>query len=562
MDSSPSKLNAQSSLPSTAGVKRPAPSLLPAFEPFSSSPGFPRPSKRQARSPPSGREHAYSKYPTPIPTSTTGILSSSPPRVYTRPGLQRTQSSVSERAPLSAVPSITLPENGEVLRMGRSSNSSHYQLSANRLISRVHVEARYIAASVPLEPNKVEIKCKGWNGVKLHCQGRTWELARDDTFTSETEFAEIMLDVQDARVLIAWPGRDRNNSVGAQTDSSWDDENSPRGRASAVSARGQMIASSPLRRGQRLESPVSPTPARPSSTNLSDLFSEGVEPSVVKVFEDAPSPSPERPEIAEGESFVSTQPATSFAVESQSSDLSEPEDDPDEENDPIVHSFGPHGADISARMASFTAVGSPEVPRGRDLTSSPKARSSSESTNEADAIPVVNHVVNQLAFSRLSSTPLSVILNHLPAELKGASTTYTENRGLSKDELRKMLNAAACIGEIHREGKDAAGKALESEYYYIPDEDTDEQRRAAVVDGLRKPSLRNCRKQHKVCDLETEEAFECLLTFSSNTIGKSHERRSRRKCLDLMYHFAFGRMLCLYTAIIPFSLNSTVHNVA
>ena len=99
-------------------------------------------------------------------------------------------------------------------------------------------------------------------------------------------------------------------------------------------------------------------------------------------------------------------------------------------------------------------------------------------------------------------------------------------------------------------------------YYYIPDEDTDEQRRAAVVDGLRKPSLRNCRKQHKVCDLETEEAFECLLTFSSNTIGKSHERRSRRKCLDLMYHFAFGRMLCLYTAIIPFSLNSTVHNVA
>ena len=160
MDSSPSKLNAQSSLPSTAGVKRPAPSLLPAFEPFSSSPGFPRPSKRQARSPPSGREHAYSKYPTPIPTSTTGILSSSPPRVYTRPGLQRTQSSVSERAPLSAVPSITLPENGEVLRMGRSSNSSHYQLSANRLISRVHVEARYIAASVPLEPNKVEIKCK------------------------------------------------------------------------------------------------------------------------------------------------------------------------------------------------------------------------------------------------------------------------------------------------------------------------------------------------------------------------------------------------------------------
>ncbi|CAL3965231.1 unnamed protein product [Diplocarpon coronariae] len=503
MDSSPSKINSQPSLPSKAGTKRPAPSLLPAFEPgsmfSSSSPGFPRPSKRQARSPPSKREHAYSKYPTPIPSSSTGILSSSPPQFSSRPSLLRTQSVVSERVPLSAVPSITLPENGEVMRMGRSSNSSDYQLSANRLISRVHVEARFIAASVPLEPNKVEIKCKGWNGVKLHCQGRTWELAKNDTFTSETEFVEIMLDVQDARVLIAWPGRDRNTSVGALSDSPWDDEKSPRARASAVNARGQSIASSPLRRTQRLESPVSPTPARPaisSATNLANLFSDSVEPSVVRVFEDAPSPG-QRPEIVEGESFVSTQPATPFPLQGQSSDdLSGPEDDPDEENDPVVHSFGPHGADISARMASVTAVGSPEIPRGRGA-SSPKARSSSASTNEAEALPVINHVVNQLAFSRLSSTPLSVILNNLPADLKGASSTHLENRGLTKNELHKMLSATACVGEIHREGKDAAGKALESEYYYIPDEDSDEQRRAAVVDGLRKPSLRNCRKQHK-----------------------------------------------------------------
>jgi hypothetical protein len=113
--------------------------------------------------------------------------------------------------------------------------------------------------------------------------------------------------------------------------------------------------------------------------------------------------------------------------------------------------------------------------------------------------PVVNHVINQLAFSRLSSTPLSVILSNLPASLKGASPSRLENQGLTGDDLHKLLTATSCIGEIHREGKDAAGKALESEYYYIPDEDRDAQRRAAVVDGLRKPSLRNCRKQHKVC---------------------------------------------------------------
>ncbi|CAG8983124.1 hypothetical protein HYALB_00004567 [Hymenoscyphus albidus] len=507
MDSSPSKMNSLASFPPAAGVKRPAPSLLPAFEPLSSSPGLPRPSKRRAQSSPQ-REAAYAKYPTPIPTSTTGILLSSPPRVQGRPNSDRAHSSVSERAPLSDVPTVHLSDNGDILRMGRSSNSSHYQLSANRLISRVHVEARYIPASVPLEPNKVEIVCKGWNGVKLHCQGRTWELAKDDTFTSETEYAEIMLDVQDARVMIAWPGIvERKESVGA--DSSWDDENSPtRARVTAVSAAGQIIDSSPLRRDQaRLESPVSPTPAGPSMsrTNLADLFSDDIEPSVVKVYEDSSSPSPEQePEVNVGQSMVSTQAATSFPVSLEhghSSDLSEPEDeeddqDPDEENDPVVHSFGPYGANISSRMASFTATGSPEMPRTKNSAKSSKPDSSSENISEAESIPVVNHVVNQLAFSRLSSTPLSVIMNHLPAEIKAGVTTNT-NSGLTKSQLCKVLDAAPSIGKIRREGKDAAGKPLESEYYYIPDMDTDEQRRAAVVDGLRKPSLRNCRKHHK-----------------------------------------------------------------
>lgn len=102
MDSSPSKTNVQSSLPSTAGVKRPAPTLLPAFEPLSSSPGLPRPLKRQARSSPSEREVAYMKYPTPIPTSTTGILSSSPPQFEADPVF-------SERNPPSRKELLCLP---------------------------------------------------------------------------------------------------------------------------------------------------------------------------------------------------------------------------------------------------------------------------------------------------------------------------------------------------------------------------------------------------------------------------------------------------------------------
>jgi len=371
-----------------------------------------------------------------------------------------------------------------------------------------------------------------------------------------------MLDVQDARVLIAWPQRDRKDSLGVQTDSSWDDENSPRGRVSAITARGQVIQSSPLRRGQRLESPVSPTPARTSNDSnvLSKLFSDSVEP-VVQVYEDEQS-SENEPEIAEGISQISTQAGISFTAtaESQASDLSEPEEDqdPDEENDPIVHSFGPFGANISSRMESFTTAASPEAPRGRPVrepSGSPQTRSSSESTNQADAVPIVNHVVNQLAFSRLSSTPLSVIMNHLPAELRGVNPTHPENKGLMKDDLRKLLNAAPSIGEIHREGKDAAGKPLESEYYYIPDEDTDAQRRAAVVDGLRKPSLRNCRKQHKVrvtCihiqDLFSDNGAAILLEEAENSITKTS-------------NVTLLRVACcsLYAAVISYF--SVVHNL-
>ncbi|KAH8804718.1 hypothetical protein F5884DRAFT_796976 [Xylogone sp. PMI_703] len=495
MDSSPSKANLQPTLPKISGVKRPAPTLLPAFEP-SSSPSLPRPLKRQARSSSSERDVPYAKYPTPIPTSTTGILSSSPPRLLSRQGGRpRAESIVSERAPLSAVRTVTLPQNGEELLMGRSSNSSHYQLSANRLISRVHVKARYIEAGSPFEPNKVEIICTGWNGIKLHCQGRTWELAKGDSFTSETENAEIMLDVQDARVLIAWPSKNRKGSL---AEALWDEEGSPSGRNSAMNSRGHLIESSPLRRSQRLQSPDSPTPAGgPSiaSASFTSLFTNSAAHTIVQVYEDEGSDNEKE---ASKENDQSRSQGIDFG-RSQSSDLSDPEDeDPDEENDPIVLSFGPFGANISSRMASFTA-GSPEPPRGRvrSVKASPeKSRSSSEATNAAPPSPIVNHVINQLAFSRLSSTPISMIMSHLPAELRNPHSTGVENRGFQKDDLRKLLNATKCIGEIHREGKDAAGKALESEYYYIADEDEDEQRKA-VVDGLRKPSLRNCRKQHK-----------------------------------------------------------------
>ncbi|KAL2267330.1 hypothetical protein VTJ83DRAFT_4607 [Remersonia thermophila] len=516
MDSSPSTgtKTAEPTLPTVAGVKRPAPSLLPAFEPLSSSPGLPRPTKRHASS------NAFLKYPTPVPTSSTGILSSSPPRVGSRPTIQRTLSTASERTPLSSVPSVQLNENGEVLLMGRSSSSSHYQLSANRLISRVHVKARYIAASNPLEPNKIEIVCTGWNGLKLHCQGQTWELAKGDSFTSETEGAELMLDVQDARVLVLWPRKDKDHdALGHLSDSTWDE--SPRRGTRA----GSELPGSPLRRTTRFASPESPTPANMTTSNASidSLIARGAheedeDDAPVEIYEDA-SGDEKLPHVAKSRAAD-----TSFATQagdSFSSDLSDPlsddDDDNENENDPMLHSFAFGGSFSSAAVT--TKKVRPRSSLAEALESSPlgitNPNSSSASTNDGNnqsatttpttpappsdpatiagmtqeaAATLRNHMINQLAFSRLSSTPLSTIMNNLPAD---------ERRTVSKEQLRVIIESTPCVGIIRRQGKDAAGKPLESEYYYTPELDDDEQRRIAVTDGLRKPSLRACRKQHK-----------------------------------------------------------------
>ncbi|PGG97247.1 hypothetical protein AJ79_09283 [Helicocarpus griseus UAMH5409] len=499
MESSPPRAGTQ--LPPIAGVKRPA-SLLPAFEPMS-SPSLPRPLKRLARE--SGDE--ASTYPTPVPTSSTAILTSSPPRVQqSRHGLKRTHSMISERAPLSTVPSLMLPQSGESILMGRSSGSCHFQLSASRLISRVHVQATYKPSTNPFDRDRIEILCTGWNGIKLHCQGKTYELNKGKTFTSDIKDADVMIDVQDARVLVQWPRTERKDSGSTNhSDQTWE-ENSPARKPRPVS---QPLPSSPLRSRGRLASPISPSPAvqalLPSEPPL--LTPSRSVHSAVVVYEDEPSPT--RQKDSDPVSQVTQKASKSFENENEHNSMSSSFDgkiedlsEHDEENDPIVHSFGPFGDNILPRMASFHAGASPtRSPHisTRNPAASPAQRTTSKPPKTKDdprKDQVQNHIVNQLAFSRLSSTPLSTILHHLPPDLW--KKTPNAQGAFTTTEITSFINAVACIGEVSREGKDAAGKPLESEYYYIPDLDGDEMRREAVVNDLMKPGLRSCRKQHKV----------------------------------------------------------------
>ncbi|KAK5112343.1 hypothetical protein LTR62_004306 [Meristemomyces frigidus] len=476
------------------------PSLLPAFEPFSSSPGgLPRQASLKRKFDDLVDDRKY--YPTPVPTSSTGILPSSPPARHTRPGLQRAVSQLSERAPLGDVPTLDLPANGEPVLMGRSSNSSDYQLSANRHISRVHVRASFHSSDPEFPEGKVEVECLGWNGAKVHCRGDIVELSKGGCFTSVRPVDQIMVDVQETRVLLVWPKDESRERFAAGSRSPWAIESPTKRRI--VSA-PQFASSPPAMLPPRLRSPISPTPAE--ATFASTIHSSQEVDGSVLVYEDhnsdedAPRDTTPQPATAisplKSVSF-SAKAATQKALSANASD-NEDFSEHDEENDPIVHSFGPFGDNLLNRFQSFQPK-SPEHQR-KPLKHSFTSPLRPVAKPLANASPVKNHVINQLAFSRVHSLPLSIIHSNLPAELRGAMAkpSDTENRHvLTASDLKTLLDAIPCVGEISREGKDAAGKLLESEFYYVPEMDGDVNRRETVTQSLGKTSLRAARKSHK-----------------------------------------------------------------
>ncbi|EGV65413.1 target of SBF [Yamadazyma tenuis] len=99
---------------------------------------------------------------------------------------------------------------------------------------------------------------------------------------------------------------------------------------------------------------------------------------------------------------------------------------------------------------------------------------------------VSNILVNHLAFSRLSSTPMSV--------LRGVSDKVND---LTNGQLKVVLMSIDSVGVIQREGKDAAGKPLDEEYYYIPEKDPDTSRKELVGSIRGHGGIRSCRTTHK-----------------------------------------------------------------
>lgn len=119
--------------------------------------------------------------------------------------------------------------------------------------------------------------------------------------------------------------------------------------------------------------------------------------------------------------------------------------------------------------------------------STPEALIESLEQRGIDCSALQHVLANHLAFASVLQTPLY--------QLQDANSTITT---LSREELRALLAKEHCIGVIHRQGKDAAGKPLDEEYFYDVENDSDLERRNLVFafKGGRS-GLRSCRKVHK-----------------------------------------------------------------
>lgn len=126
--------------------------------------------------------------------------------------------------------------------------------------------------------------------------------------------------------------------------------------------------------------------------------------------------------------------------------------------------------------------GAAESPRAQ-RTPSPEFDPASAETAHIKSV-----ISTHLALSRLHSSPISLIHKSIPS---------LEHVHISN--IRKILTTTPWIGIIDREGKDAAGKPLEEEYYYLQDKDVDADRKALVdqIKGRGATGLRACRKTHK-----------------------------------------------------------------
>ncbi|KAF5097552.1 hypothetical protein D0Z03_001389 [Geotrichum reessii] len=455
------------------------------------------------------------------------------------------------KSTISAPILVSIPRKGGKVTIGRSSKSSTFALSSkNKLVSRVHVAVTYIPHG-----HRVLFNCLGWNGCRITVPTRldanNFEISENESdneirFNGQTDYIlpkgqhielkyveGITINVRGERGLVKLVSEKKDHvreplkaisdtNKGISRDVEMLDapdlqsfieknvlstkENQKKFSVEKISEKKKTLdviskerSSVEIENGKKVldekntekEKVVMPTlPMRPGinleKVGSGPVYMEQQQLKQQKEQEKSSYSLPKRPDFSSFpfnklNSTTSTpmitfkRPLPPTIVESEQS-TSSPSPQPKRSLSPEAYNNS-SGTEGSLEPVKKKAKVVPSIDLERELVS-------------VDFPNLANIICNHLAFSRLSSTPLSTLRSSSP--VIGA---------LSKHLLRLILKDGKripCVGVIYRQGKDAAGKPLEEEYYYMAENDTDSERRS-MVEQLRGRGggLRACRKTHK-----------------------------------------------------------------
>ena len=448
------------------------------------------------------------EYPTPNPSSCLFRLSS--PVNDHRVAINRDFNILAPDAGVLRVPLISHKSN---LTIGRSSKSCDFFFgSKDKMVSREHVSVTYDASNIVLTclgvngmaitipkpcyvyatntPNNYIIRQseaalsmddslkKCHKSIKLSSNYTGFTVNRNETITLP-RFSNILVEINNHIILVN-PEDDEEELTDDETPTLASstpmkpvvDDVTPQTPAKSTSS-ARMVAdmnhdSTPSKQNEMV-TPIEPQP-QPQQRDLETKLSAVKPPKPIEIFKDKASKSqsiPNSPVKSKPQTHPLQDKTNTVNVVKRKAQSEEPpklRKKQKPENDTI--------AQDDEKIEDTTAISAmnPDVVL-KDV---------------ANVSEVSNILVNHLAFSRLSSTPASFL-----------NTISAITSKLSLKQIRVLLHNIECVGIIEREGKDAAGKPLQEEYYYLPEKDTDEQRTTLVAQIKGHGGLRACRRTHK-----------------------------------------------------------------
>lgn len=485
------------------GAKKPQSNKNKPIDPLSSPPGPPIPRHIGNEGEDEKLPPLRTFYPTPLPSSSVGDRPSSPDQHQQRHSTNSpnniTQAfasaaaqskSFNVRSPLSAVAMVRLPKNGTTISIGRSSKSCQVSLSKSKLISRVHLKTRFDSDS-----NMVIVECLGWNGVTVVVPTYTAEQLEELDLSRGYPTAEgqsdyeivkgqtihveyvpgITLDIRGERALIEVVDDDVND----ETEDEVHEVENPGG-----GNHDNNISSSPVAKLVSASDMNTADQASKENTNPASFNANAqeVEIEAEPNPEVAPAPAPEPEQVQEKAAEEPERNDEDIHQDEKESELEKaiiPSKEQPDEKTPELVKRPLEEVDVNHQQPIT------KKPKTAEPTPDPEGEEDVEEKPIKDLDQIKHIVANHLAFSRLASTPVSIV-----------QKSNSMLGKLSKNQLRDIMQNIKCVGIIPRAGKDAAGKLLEEEYYYAPEQDDDDHRKM-MVQQTRGGGLRSCRKKHK-----------------------------------------------------------------